>query len=76
SAIAADLGALKQTAQDELNQSEVAMQQMENWQISAEGVSIDEEMANLIRYQQAYTAIAKFLATTDQMISTLLAIRT
>jgi len=74
-AIVAEMGALKQSAQDELNQGEIKMQQLENWQTSVEGVSIDEEMANLVRYQQAYTAIAKFLATTDEMITTLLAIK-
>ncbi|MFH1734900.1 MAG: flagellar hook-associated protein FlgK, partial [bacterium] len=44
--LAADVGALKQTAENELFQSEVSLAQLENWKASAEGVSLDEEMAN------------------------------
>lgn len=72
--LAADVGALKQTAEDELSESEVSLQQLENWQMSAEGVSLDEEMANLVRYQHAYTAMAQCLSAADEMMTTLLAI--
>ncbi|MCX6639270.1 MAG: flagellar hook-associated protein FlgK [bacterium] len=70
--LAADVGALKQTSENELAQSEVTLQQLSNWKASAESVSLDEEMANLVKFQQAYTAVAKFLATTDEMLTTLL----
>ncbi|TKJ40280.1 flagellar hook-associated protein FlgK [candidate division LCP-89 bacterium B3_LCP] len=70
--LATDVGALKQTAEMELMESDVSMQQLENWQTSAEGVSLDEEMANLVRYQQVYTAMAKFLNTVDEMLGVLI----
>lgn len=35
-------------------------------------VSIDEEMTNLIKYQQAYSAAAKLISTADEMFQTLL----
>lgn len=38
-------------------------------------VSIDEEMANLIRYQTSYGAAAKVITTIDQMMVTLLGIK-
>jgi len=38
-------------------------------------VSIDEEMANLIRYQTSYGAAAKLITTIDQMMTTLLGIK-
>jgi len=38
-------------------------------------VSIDEEMTNLIRYQTAYGASAKLITTVDQMMQTLLGIK-
>ena len=39
-------------------------------------VSIDEEMANLIRYQTSYGAAAKVITTIDQMMTTLLGLKT
>ncbi|MDD2829949.1 MAG: flagellar hook-associated protein FlgK [Sulfuricurvum sp.] len=38
-------------------------------------VNIDEEMANLIRYQTSYGAAAKVITTIDQMMTTLLGIK-
>ncbi len=70
--LAADLGALVQTSEDELYESETAMQQLENWQTSEEGVSLDEEMANMIKYQQTYTAIAKFMSSIDEMLNVII----
>ncbi len=72
--LAADVGALKQGAENELMESELALQQLESWQTSVEGVSLDEEMANLVRYQQAYTAVAKFLSAIDEMLQVLIAV--
>ncbi len=39
---------------------------------SVSGVNLDEEAADLIRYQQAYQAAAKVMAAADQMFKTLL----
>lgn len=44
-------------------------------QDSISKVSIDEEMANLIRYQTSYGAAAKVITTVDQMMTTLLGIK-
>lgn len=38
-------------------------------------VALDEEMANLIRYQTSYGAAAKVITTIDQMMTTLLGIK-
>ena len=42
---------------------------------SMTGVNLDEEMANLIKYQHSYTAAAKLITTADQMLQTLLGIK-
>ncbi|MFT6770746.1 flagellar hook-associated protein FlgK [Congregibacter sp.] len=39
---------------------------------SAQGVNLDEEAANLIRYQQAYQAAAQVIAVADEVFQTLL----
>ncbi len=43
-------------------------------QQSASGVNLDEELADMVRYQHAYEAAAKYIATVDDMIKTLLAV--
>ncbi len=40
---------------------------------SVSGVNLDEEAANMLRWQQAYAAAAKVIATADTMFQTLLA---
>ncbi len=39
------------------------------------GVSLDEEMSNLIKFQHSYTAAAKLITTADQMIQTILGLK-
>ncbi|MCL6577618.1 flagellar basal body rod C-terminal domain-containing protein, partial [Kyrpidia sp.] len=39
---------------------------------SVSGVSIDEEMANMIRFQQAYGASARMVTAIDQMLDKLI----
>ena len=36
------------------------------------GVSIDEEMTNMVAFQQAYQAAARFMTTIDEMLNTLI----
>lgn len=46
---------------------------MENYRESVSGVSLDEEMINLIQYQHAYSSAAKLISASDEMLKTLLA---
>jgi len=39
---------------------------------SISGVNIDEEFANLIKFQHGYNAIAKVISEMDKMIETLI----
>jgi flagellar hook-associated protein 1 len=47
-------------------------QQVDNRRLSVSGVSIDEEMTNMVRFQQAYNAAAKYVTTVDEMLDTLI----
>lgn len=53
------------------HQSEM-VHQLENYRESISGVSIDEEMVNLVKYQNAYQAAAKLITTADEMMQSVL----
>jgi len=57
--------ATNQTTQDAVTQ------QLQTQQNSISGVSIDEEMTNLINFQNAYSASARFISTISSMYDTL-----
>ena len=46
--------------------------QLENRRESISGVSLDEEMINLIKFQTAYDAAAKLISTADELLQTVL----
>jgi flagellar hook-associated protein 1 FlgK len=50
------------------------LKQVTTAQQSVSGVNLDEEAANLLRYQQAYQASSKLITIAQQMFSSLLAI--
>ncbi|MBE9486675.1 MAG: flagellar hook-associated protein FlgK [Chloroflexi bacterium] len=54
---------------------EESLIQLQNMRDGLDGVSIEEEMINLLQYQQGFEASAKFLATVDEMMSTLLTLK-
>jgi flagellar hook-associated protein 1 FlgK len=51
---------------------EAALMATESHRQSVTGVSLDEEMANLIKYQHSYSAAARMISTTDQMLDTII----
>lgn len=57
------------------NQGAVA-QMLQNQRDSVSGVSLEEEMANLITFQQAYAASSKIITTVDQMLQTVISLKT
>jgi flagellar hook-associated protein 1 FlgK len=53
------------------HQSDMVVQ-LENRRESISGVSLDEEMINLVKFQTAYEAAAKLIATADELMQTVL----
>ena len=53
--------------------SKSLLQQSEAWYESISGVNLDEEAANLIRFQQSYAAAAKIISASQTIFDTLLA---
>jgi flagellar hook-associated protein 1 FlgK len=55
--------------------SELMVNELSNIRDSVSAVSLDEEMTNLIAYQHAYTAAAKLINVSDEMLKTLLDVK-
>jgi len=51
-----------------VEQQAVLIQQIDNKRLSISGVSLDEEMKNMMIYQHAYNASARVINTVDSMI--------
>jgi flagellar hook-associated protein 1 FlgK len=73
--ISAAIGLEAHRNQISLAASEDSLIQLQNLRDSAVGVSIEEEMTNLIQYQAAFEASAKFLSIVDEMMASLLEIK-
>ena len=56
-------------------QSEGILNQTKSVKERYSGVSIDEEAANMVRYQHAYDASAKVMKTAEEMFATVLSIK-
>ncbi len=55
--------------------AEDAVTQFENLRDGLAGVSLEEEMIDLIVYQRGFESSAKFLSTVDEMMNTLIALK-
>jgi flagellar hook-associated protein 1 FlgK len=51
---------------------ELSLRQLQDQRNSTSGVSINEETANLLRYQHAYQAAARIVTTVDELTKTVL----
>lgn len=69
--IVSQVGVSSRVTRTSLTQQEGVMVQLINRRESASGVSIDEEMINLIKFQQAFNAAARLVSTVNEMLNTL-----
>lgn len=65
------VGSDAREAQTNLANASVLADSLENRRQSISGVSLDEEMVNLVKYQRAYQAAARALSAMDEMIELL-----
>ena len=66
------IGIDSQSIQREKSYTQTVQEQMSETRDNLSGVSLDEEMADLIRYQHAYMAAAKLITTAQEMLDTIL----
>jgi flagellar hook-associated protein 1 FlgK len=71
-AVVGRMGVEGQQADNEVHNQTALVNQIDTKRQSVSGVSIDEEMANMIKFQQAYGAAARMITTIDQMLNTLI----
>ena len=70
-AVVSTIGIKSFSAQAILRQQEGVMLQLNSRRESISGVSIDEEMIKMIKFQQAYNASARMISMVDEMLDTL-----
>jgi len=70
--LVADVAVHTQRAQTGVQTETILLGQAESAKSSVAGVNLEEEAANLIRYQQAYQAAAQMISVADQLFQTLL----
>ena len=68
-----EVGNATKAVKDNQTFLEDLLRQMKAMKDSISGVSLDEEMANLIKYQQAFVATSKILSTVEEMFEALIA---
>jgi flagellar hook-associated protein 1 FlgK len=70
--VVSQVGLDVQTAQTVVKQDDAFMKQLTTLRDSSSGVSLDEELANLIQYQRSYQASAKLITTATEMMDIVL----
>lgn len=70
--IVGQVGINSQEAKQWSKNTELIANQIDNQRQSVSGVSIDEEMANMVRFQQAYNAAARYVSAVDEMLDKLI----
>ena len=73
--IYSNIGATAQGATRDYEFTEGVYTQLQNRQDTIAGVNLDEELADVLRFQYMYQASAKMISTIDTMMETLLAMR-
>jgi flagellar hook-associated protein 1 FlgK len=71
--LVSDVGDKVTTSTRSLEHQDTVMNQLDTYRETVSGVSLDEEMVNLVKYQHAFDAAAKLITTVDEMLETVIA---
>ncbi|MDI6602210.1 MAG: flagellar hook-associated protein FlgK [Thermoanaerobacteraceae bacterium] len=69
--LVSNLGVDTQQAERMTTNQSVLTQQIDNNRQSISGVSLDEEMTNMVKFQHSYNAAARMITAIDEMIDTI-----
>ncbi|MEW6417039.1 MAG: flagellar hook-associated protein FlgK [Nitrospirota bacterium] len=70
--IVSGIGSMSNAASNSLKFDDNLLSEIENRRESISGVSLDEEAANLIRFQRSFEAGARMIKVTDELLQTIL----
>ena len=70
--VVSDVGNDVLTASTNFDHQTSMVNHLDNYRESISGVSLDEEMINLIKFQHAYDAAAKLITTVDELLNTVI----
>ena len=68
----ADIGLRGETAERALETEDIIMKELTGLQESISGVNMDEELAQMIKFQHGYSAAARVVNTFDEMLDTII----
>jgi flagellar hook-associated protein 1 FlgK len=66
--IVGQLGIEAEEANRQTTNAKIVVDQVESRRQSVSGVSLDEEMSSMIKFQHAYNAAARFMTTIDETL--------
>ena len=66
------IGSMVQDSQRQQASAQALVDSVDSRRQSTSGVSMDEEMTNMVRFQRAYQASARAMSTMDEMLDTLI----
>ncbi|MDR3114147.1 MAG: flagellar hook-associated protein FlgK [Treponema sp.] len=66
------IGLLGEQSNRALETQNLVMKQLKDMRESVSGVNMDEELANMIKYQHGYAAAARFITTMNSLLDTLI----
>lgn len=71
-AMMADLGVASEAMDDMVDAQAIIINQVDTWRSSTSGVNWNEELTNMIMFQQGYSACSRCLTTMDEMLDRLI----
>jgi flagellar hook-associated protein 1 len=73
--VAGGVGSALQGAEGDLSAQEMVHEQLEAHRAEISGVSLDEELVNLLKYQRAFQAASRLIVVADELLQTILTLK-
>jgi flagellar hook-associated protein 1 FlgK len=75
STIAGSFGSAAQGVQSNLQAQQVLHDQLTSQRASVSGVSMDEELANLLQYQRSFESASRMIVVADELFQSILSMK-